>query len=175
MPITCYLRHFSSVGMEAAADGSPTPHCREEEVRFLSGAPLSEEEAKIARAAGVTTLEVHGDGWGIAPSVVQVEPGLFRLSYLEEQASLVRDYGLAPLFSFCTRFVVPWQTQVSEFEPTRCLQHRAPLPLWSVWSRRAPEHIQRIVHEAAALLQRIGGDDAPVIIDAHGDYSMCNF
>ena len=101
MPITCYLRHFSSVGMEAAQD-------QPEEVRFFSGEPLSEEEAQIARAAGVTTLEIHGAGWGIAPAVAEVEPGCFNLAYLEQQAALVRSYGMAPSVSphGCLSFIL---------------------------------------------------------------------
>ncbi len=175
MPITCYLRHFSSVGMECANSG-PDGVQFPEGVQFVSGEPLTKAEAEIAESAGVAFFEIHAGGYAVKPHVMEIQPGTFDLSYIEKQASLVQSYGGSPLFSFCTRCVAPWQRTQVDSELSRCLEHRAAHPfLWSVWSKQRRDHVQKIVHEAARLMKRVNEDAAPVIIDGYGDYGEPSF
>jgi len=163
MPISCSLRRFSIVQTQRTA-------INEEGWQFVSGEPLTAAEAKIANSAGVRFLELNGGGWAIKPHVSETQPGVFNLSYIEQQAPLVRSYGMAPLFSFCTRCIAPWQMTRPDFEPIRCLQHGTPSHFWSVWSNHAHDQVQRIVHEAARRMNAIGEENAPVIIDGFGDF-----
>ena len=103
MPVTCYLRHFSSKeGKSPSGQG---------EVWFVSGDPLSEAEAEVARSSGVKILEVHASGAGVLPAVSEVKPGVWNFAFLEEQVPLVRRLGMVPLVSFCTRFMTRWEYQ----------------------------------------------------------------
>jgi len=110
MPVTCYLRRLSAQKVKNPSG--------QEEVSFLSGNPLSEDEARAARSAGVKILEVHANAVGILPAASEAQHGVWDFAYLEEEVPRVRRLGMTPLVSFCARLMTP--SEYHSRETGRC-------------------------------------------------------